>query len=141
MTTPISTSTPPLQVYPLFLAKNFVPSPSDSFFGRSYSPFNKEGGGVGGVPTMIILIIYIYIYLYIYIYIILSLLFINEVNIFLKNTFAQNIVGLSSSNVVVVFFFFFNYYALKKLQLLSCWGWYDYENWLNKKEKSSILFA
>ena len=37
----------PFQVYLPFLAKNFVPHPIDSNFGRSYSPaFNKgEGGG------------------------------------------------------------------------------------------------
>ena len=46
--TPISTLTPSFfQVYPPFLAKNFVPPPpSDSIFVRSYPPsFNKRGGG------------------------------------------------------------------------------------------------
>ena len=42
---------PPFQVYPPFLAKNFVPPPppSDSIFGRSYSPPLIRGE----VPTMI----------------------------------------------------------------------------------------
>ena len=40
----ISTSTPPFQVYPLFLAKNFKP-PS---FWKVLTPFNKGRG----VPTM-----------------------------------------------------------------------------------------
>ena len=49
---PISTSSPPsFLVYVLFLAKNLVTPPSDSIFGRSYSPFNK---GVGvNVVTML----------------------------------------------------------------------------------------
>ena len=43
---PISTSTPPFQSYPPFLAKFLVP-PSDSIFGMSCPPFNKGGE----VPT------------------------------------------------------------------------------------------
>ena len=46
----ISTSTPPFQVYPSFLSKNFKP-PNDSIFGRSY-PLPPLIRG-GGVPTML----------------------------------------------------------------------------------------
>ena len=54
--TSISTSTPPFNVYPPFLAKTFVPpSPSDSIFGRSYPALITQGRGGGGVPTMLIL--------------------------------------------------------------------------------------
>ena len=44
-------TTPLFQVYTPFLAKNFVPPPSDAIYGRSYppSPFNKGRG-----PTMTI---------------------------------------------------------------------------------------
>ena len=47
---PISTSTPPFQVYPPFLAKNFVPPPQVTQFLESPTPpppFNKGGGGEG----------------------------------------------------------------------------------------------
>ena len=52
---PISTSTPPFQGYPPFLANFLVPPPppSDSIFEDSTSPFPfNNGGGGGGVPTM-----------------------------------------------------------------------------------------
>ena len=51
---PISTSTPPFQGYPPFLANFLVPHPppSDSIFEDSASPFPFNKGGGGGVPTM-----------------------------------------------------------------------------------------